>query len=596
MELHNERLFDVKERAYRKWLLPILIVVVAVGLPAVWFGPGAFSYLQQERLFRKATRSLEGGDVPGGAIFLRRVLVLNPDHVNATRAMAGVAESYLPFEAARLRERVCQLVPASLPDATAWAQAALRTGQMAQAEEAFERMKQLGPPDAIFHTIGGRVALGLGQVEEARAHFLRALEIEPANEGTQSELAAIEIRLADTAVRDRAREKLAGLQANPKLRHAARRALLGDRVERGLISEALVFAQDFIADPEATFADRLQYLAILRTKEDPSFAFITSFNEPSRIPFGFAAAAREPSFAAYLNDLQAEAAADATKVSLLLGFLNSRRLSLLASEWAGKMAREIVSGPPVAPPLAEAYLLTLDWRRLEELVSAGDWGVYEFLRFAYRSRAALENGDRPGSTAHWTTAVKLTEYRHERLVTLARSASAWGWSSECEEILWISAKNSQRPREALEELAQIHRSKGETQKLFTVWSSLLALDPASVTARKNWARLSFILKGDPYRTGAMAEELYRQHPEDPDIAVTYALVQRQRELHPDALAIMNRLPPDVLRSPLVAGFYGVILAANRRNAEAAEFLALGKGAPLLREEEAIVESARRLLH
>ncbi len=595
MELRNERLFDVKVRAWRKWLLPILAVVVVVGLPAMWFGQRVVSRLQQERLYRKATKSLEQGHVESGALFLRRVLDLNSNHLEATRALAGLADAYLPSEAPRLRERVCELVPASYPDATAWARAALRVGDIAHAEDALERMKKIGPPDAAWYEIAGRVALGSGRLAEARAQFTQALEMDPANEANRLELAAIEVRLPDPAVRNGAREKLKLLRTNPKFRHAALRALIQDLMERGVVREALKLARDFVHDPEATFPDRMQYLAILRAKEDPSFAFMNAFEEKASLPLELASVPREPSFAVYLGDLQAEAREAPAKAATLISFLNSRGLSLLACEWAGTLPQAVVAAPPIAPQLAESYLATVDWRRLEELVAVGDWGLVEFLRFAYRARVAEVKEDRAAMSSAWTMAVQLAEYRDDRLSMLGRMASAWGWTNEKEEILWISARNSKHPREALEELAEILRERRDTPKLFEVWSSLLALDPKDVTARKNWARLSFLLKGDRFQTGTMAQELYRLHPEDPHIAITFALVQNQREYFEEALGIMNRLPAELLRLPEVAGYHAVILAGNRQKAEALKYFAYSKGAPLLREELAMFEEVRLFL-
>ena len=595
MELERERLFDVKERIARKWVILSFVVVAAVGFPAVWFGPRIYSHFQQGRLLRKARLSLEKEDVANEAILLRRVLDLNPDNVDAARAMAELAESYVPGEAPALRERVCQLAPASYADAMAWALTALRLGQTAQAEDAFELMKKLGKPSVAFYEIGARVALASGSVAEARAGFEHALQVDPSNEGDQLELASLDIHSPDATGRQRARDTLERLRSNPKLHHAALRALVGDRIERSMYSEALTLAADFVNDPEATFQDRLQYLGILRMKEDPSFVFTTTFNEKGRIPLGLLADSPEPSFASYLNDLEAEARENAGKVASLVTFLNSRGLSLLACEWTGTMPRAFVAALPIAPQLAEAYRLTLDWRRIEDLVADGSWGGAEFLRFAYCSRVAQEKGDRAGAAAQWATAVKLTEYRHERLVVLARLASAWGWSGEFEEILWTSARNSKRPRQALEELAELAHAKRDTPKLFTIWSRLLELDPADVAARKNWVRLSLLLNHERYRTGSMAQELYQQHPEDPEIATGYAMVLHLRLQEAEALAVMNKLTPEQLRAPSVAGYYGIVLFANQRKDEAAGFLARAVEAPLLREEIALMDQTRRAL-
>jgi tetratricopeptide (TPR) repeat protein len=595
MELQNEQPVEVTGRISRKWMLLALAAIVFVSFPSVWFGPRVYSHWQQGRLLRKARQSLSRNEVRDVALLLRRVLSLNPNNVEASRAMADLAEAHLPNEAPILRERVCRLAPASYPDATAWALAALRAGQSEQADEAFELMEKLGGKDAAFYEIGGRVALASGRFSESRALFTRALELAPGNKSVQLQLATIDIRLAEPAGRTLAREKLVLLQEEPALRGAALRALVADGAERGKISEALPMARELAEDRAATFADRLLYLGVLRAKEDPSFRLTSAFDDAGRIPLGLVPETQQPSFAAYLNDLQAQARPDAAKVAALVDFLNRWGLSLLACEWVSTLPREFVNVPPVAPPLADAYRLTLDWRRLEDLVAEGNWEALEFMRFAYWSLVLREKGDRAVAPVQWDTAIKLAQFRSERLLVLARMVSLWGWASEFEEVLWVTTRTSKRPREALEELAAIHLRKRDTQKLFTIWSRILELDPADAVARKNWVRLSLLLNNERYRTGAMAQELYQQHADDPEIATSYALVLHFREQHREGLAVMNKLPPEQLRSPSIAGYYGILLLADKQKEEAAKYLELVQGATLFREERDLIDQARRAL-
>ena len=55
------------------------------------------------------------------------------------------------------------------------------------------------------------------------------------------------------------------------------------------------------------------------------------------------------------------------------------------------------------------------------------------------------------------------------------------------------------------------------------------------------------------------------------------------------------LTPDQLRTPEIAAYYGILLAAAGDQARAAEFLDLGEKATLLPQEKALVEKARRSL-
>jgi Flp pilus assembly protein TadD len=595
MELQNERLFDVRERAARKWLLILLLVVAALGFPAVWFGPRLYSQFQQVRLLRQARELLQTGDATRAVICLRRVLDLNRHHLEATRTLADLADAFVPEEAPALRERVAQLAPASYPDAVAWAHTALRAGQAAEADDAFELMKKLGPPDAALHELGARVALASGRQAEARAEFARALALDPARPDLRLELAALDLLAPDPAVQEPARQTLERLRADPPLQHAALRALIGDLARREKIPEALALAAAFIADPAATFQDRLLYLGLLSAAEAPSFALASPFQESRGLALGMVRAAPPATFTSYLTDLQELARDHPQHVAELIAFLTARGRALLALEWAGTLPRPMVSSLPVAPALAGACEAARHWPRLEALLAGAHWGRAESLRCAYAARLLHEKGDRAAAAVQWNTAVNLAEYRAEKLTALGRLAYAWGWMSEWEELLWTAADHSKHPREALEALADLYRSGRGTEKLFAIWSRLRELDPADFTARKNWVRLALLMNRDRYATGALAEELYRQHPEDPEVATSYAYVLHLRLRDAEALATLQRLPPEQLRTPTIAGYYGILLLANRKKPEAAAALALATDAALLREEKELVDKARHAL-
>jgi hypothetical protein len=167
--------------------------------------------------------------------------------------------------------------------------------------------------------------------------------------------------------------------------------------------------------------------------------------------------------------------------------------------------------------------------------------------------------------------------------------------NEYEETLWVSARNSKRPREALEELAKVAFEKRDAQQLLTIYSRLLELDPNDVAARKGWSRVAFLLGTERFRAGTMAQEVAQQFPTDPEAAATYALVLHVRSQDAEALKVLSRLKPEQLRDPAIAGYYGMVLVGNRRQTEAAEYLALAKNARFFHQEEELMDHARSAL-
>jgi tetratricopeptide (TPR) repeat protein len=594
MEL-NERLFDLRERIARRWVLVLLGFVLVCGAPAVWFGPRLFSDFQRHRLRGQAAGFIAAGDPQRAVICLRRVLDLDPADVEATRSLAGVADLYAPAEALLLRERLCTLAPGSQADAEAWARLALRMGKILPAAAAFELMEKIGVSDAAHFEIGGRVAQGEGRLEEAREFFLRSLALDPANEEVQVALAAIDVRGSDPARQTAARDILERACANPRLQTAARRALIADLVAQGKVAAALPAARNLAGSAEGNFGDKLQYLDLLRATADPTVAFSADLEEHRDLTIGVLREKLPVKFSDYLRELQDLAAQDPASAAALISYLNGCGRSLYACEWAARLPRSFTTTAPVAPMFAESYRLSVAMPQLDALLAEGNWESFEYLRAAFTAYSLRRKGDRAGSSAQWAEALRLSEYRSDRIGSLTRMAGSWGWDEEWVDLLWIAANTSRRPRDTLLTLAEHYRGQRDTLKLFEVWTRLLAIDPGDVNARKHWARLSLLLKSDKLRAGTMAQQLYREQPEDPDIACTWALVQFGREFFPEALATLDRLPPDQLRSPLLAGFYGVMLVANGRRAEAAEFFARAREAPLLREERDLVDAARRTL-
>jgi len=86
----------------------------------------------------------------------------------------------------------------------------------------------------------------------------------------------------------------------------------------------------------------------------------------------------------------------------------------------------------------------------------------------------------------------------------------------------------------------------------------------------------------------MAEGLYKQEPNDPMVASTYGLSLYKLGRPWEAVAVMNTFTPEQLKSPGVAPYYGVFLAAAGQIDQAAPYLNLPTKASLLPEERALI--------
>src|SRR5260370_14886553 len=102
-----------------------------------------------------------------------------------------------------------------------------------------------------------------------------------------------------------------------------------------------------------------------------------------------------------------------------------------------------------------------------------------------------------------------------------------------------------------------------------------------------------LLKLNLPRAHELSKEIYAAHPEEPVIASTYAYSLYLRGRTREGLTVMQKLPPESLKAPAVALYYGVLLRAVGRGGEAEPYFALARGARLLAEAKALAQAAAR---
>jgi predicted Zn-dependent protease len=121
------------------------------------------------------------------------------------------------------------------------------------------------------------------------------------------------------------------------------------------------------------------------------------------------------------------------------------------------------------------------------------------------------------------------------------------------------------------------------------------LHPDDLNIQNNFAQISLLLNLNTDRGRKTAREVYDKDPKNPGYVSTYAFALYTAGDTKKALAILQTLSPEQLRTPEIAAYYGVILAAAGDQTRAAEYLDLGDKAKLLPQEKALVEKARRSL-
>ena len=560
---------QLTERFYHKlviWIVGGLVLVVLAG----WGGLRVFHHWQERHLVRRAAGYLSGGDTKTASLNVRRALQLNPDSADAARMMAEIAEKAGDGTELTWRRRVVELQPGSVDDALALVRSAMRANDLGTAEKTLNNIRDLAQQTPAYHAALGRLAEMRRKPAEAETHWIRAAELAPEDTGYQVQLAILQLNSTDDAKRSAARAVLERLRSDEKWRAAATRALIIDGGTRRDDPERLRnLAAELQSYPEAAFSDRLLYLEILRQLRDPGFAD-------------------------YLASLQKDALSKPADLASLLSSMSNTN-PRGAVEFASTIAPETAGKWPVPLSIAEAYTKAQDWPGLQAAVGAANWGAFDFLRHAYRSRALRGEQQQTAGDQEWSRAQKAAGENPQALLMLARTVSQWGWQNETLDLLWSLSKTHAARMEALQLLYQHYAKVGDTGGVYRVLLRSTEIAPEDLTMQNNLAQVGLLLDVDAERARKIASDLVKKEPTNPAYVSTYAYSLYARGDVEAAREAMRVLSPEQLQTPAIAAYYGIILAAAGDKENAKQYLERGKQAFLLPEEKALIAKAETTL-
>lgn len=554
---------------------PIFWCGVALALltliAAAFLAPTAVRRYQDgsaSRWTRKAADSYALKEYGGAMAAARRALALDSRAVEAIRIIAKSKEAMGEPDAIDWRRRLAVLQQGDPENTLGWASCALKEGDIATAGDLLGGLEPEHQTSALYHDVAAWVALSRRDAPGAESHWKEASRLEPHEDKYRLQLATLRLSSPVAGTRAGALGALNQLAQAPHNRLAALRTLLDDAVKDGNAAKALEFADRLGADPQATFADQLKRLTTLRTLKNTGAATL-------------------------LDRLKKRASSRPEELYELVDWMNQNEAPGVVIGWVESLPAPSISEPPVCVAVAEAYARDSQFVRLNGMMETASWADLDYLRHAFLARTHSRLKDEARSAEDWKTALAAAERNAQALGRLARTVLGWGWPEKAEQALWKLAAKESCPRWALDELWAMALKRGESAKLFLVSRVLVKFNPASVMHRNNSTFLGLLMKD---REGAhhdrMAEQLYKEVPNNSIVASTYALSLYQRGRLQEALSVMNLIPPDEQRRPVVALYYGIFLTAAGQRDKAAQFLEIGSGGPLLPEELALLARSK----
>jgi Flp pilus assembly protein TadD len=542
------------------------ILVVAVLLGVAFIGYYGYVSTRQARLLKQARGYLAKSNAKTALVCLRRALGYNPNDVEACRLMAELAESASSPAAMLWRSRVVELTPKSTPDRISLAQTAMMFGDYLSATNALEGISKTGKNTAAYHNAAGSVALAGRYFAEAEAHFLEACQMEPTNPAPRMNLAIVRLQSTNTYALVQARAALGALRSNPVLRCQALRESTLDAMRHQQGEVALAFAAELIRETNHVFSDELLRLDVLRANRENEF---------------------KPALAA----LQGDAAKDSRKIYELVMWQSATAGPAEALNWLQTLPVETQTNQPAALLAAECRSALRDWPGLQASLQRQNWAELELIRHAFQSLSLRGQNLVSSSTIEWQMALNAAGNRKEALVMLFRLATAWNWAGQKEDLLWALIRNYPTEKWATVSLSKSLLVEGRTRSLMALYNQQVNANPSDLSARNNLAMTALLLGAWELRPHDLAREVFRRAPANPAYASTYAFSLHIQKKDDNALKVLEKLTPQQLEDPAVAGYYGVVLRATGKVERAQKYLRLAANARLLPEERKLVEEA-----
>jgi hypothetical protein len=247
---------------------------------------------------------------------------------------------------------------------------------------------------------------------------------------------------------------------------------------------------------------------------------------------------------------------------------------------------------PVLLALTDCYVAKADWAALDAFLEPQKWGELDFLRFAFRSRAAQQQNQPLGAASNWRSAVTQAGDRLGALSSLLQMAERWNRPADRENLLWRIVGRFPGQRWALHELERNYGTAGNTGGLNKVYEALFALNPNDPGLKNNLAATSLLLKLNQTRAYSQARELYESANTNAVFVSTYAFALHMQGKSADGRKLMQALPEAELQRPEIATYYAVLLCATGARDQAAVYFIAAEKAQLLPEERQLLAQAR----
>jgi tetratricopeptide (TPR) repeat protein len=541
--------------------------VIGLLILIVWLGKPAYRHFKEQRSEVAAKKFMSKGDYRNALLSARQTLILDPTNVLACRVMADLANlSHSPATLDWWRKIV--LIDPALENKLALASASLfyESPPFPLATKIIREAPASATNLVAFQSLAAQFALRTKNLAAATAHFEQAMRLAPTNKFFPFNLAILQLNSNDPSTVEAARKTLKQFVVDPDLGTSSRRSLIADRIAHSDFPEALNESTQLLAEAQATLADHLQYLEILRHLKNPDFV-------------------------KKLSGLRQQSATNALATAEIVDWMNANNLSADAVHWLTNLPNNFQAQPILRLALVNCYLTETNWIALRNFVSNSNWGETDYLRLAFLSRAWAALGQHVIAESDWQAAVGETRDQPRALNSLLELAGQWQMKAAREDLLNRIIKKFPHEHGVQQQLEHLYFAAGDTAKLNNLYALLLESSD-DLALKNNFAATSLLLKTNLPTTFTLAQENYTKNSNDPFIVSTYAYSLYLQGQTQAGLTVLEKLKPEMLKQPSVALYYGVLLKAAGKTNKAETFFKIARTQNnLLPEEKSLLPAA-----
>jgi|GEM_PF-2729052 len=522
-------IWDPLIRRWGVFSVPLMVLLVVAGF---W----GYPRLREEQFMRMGRSAMEAKNYAMAAKAARTVLRSDPDRVEAVRLMVELSR-LVPAAPERRQwcERLLALEPGNRAVLIETVGLCLAQKDPARAKELMDQHASRYPGDAGILLWRGILCLLNKDPGAARTFLEQAAALDPANPEIQLNLNKLRLISADPAEVRGAMEALERWPRDQAFHAEARTTLFYYFRDRGDPAGALRLGRQILADSTFPLDQRI---AVFRGMG------------------GMKSLSREV-LHAESDALRRDCSDSPQKAALLMGSMLEGQAWEDVLSFRESLAPPVRMNPLVSVPAVTALLKLGRMDAVRELAGQPAWEGGEEIRRLIQLRAEELAGRRPS----YASLAEDAAADPKRLVKLAALCQQWSWGGAEEVFLLKMARVFPDSTQPLKELGRLYRERKDALGMLRVARKIHQKNPADFGTANNVAALSLLLGLDLRAATSLAGENYQRQPGNPAFVSTYAFALERSGKAAEGLALIEKLPPQVLSRPDISLYHAVLLRA-----------------------------------